>query len=128
MFTTPTIEEIMAQTQAQLERMAAESQIQCGGRVCWGSWVLPCFSPRDQYIAVPAGTYPDVIVFGPGWLPWLPNPNPGMVNYVRHLDEWGHIDLMHPRYRAQAHQVQADWSPYIYRGLGPYTPQPRWVL
>lgn len=86
---------------------------------------MPCYGPRGQYISVPAGTCPDVTVFGPGWLPWLPNPNPGWVNYVRHLDQWGGIDVMHPRYLAQAHQVQVDWSPHTYQGLGPYTPQPR---
>jgi hypothetical protein len=113
-----------AQLQADLARLVAEQQIHCYGGVCWGNWLLTCYGPRDQYLSLPVGVDPNQTLFGVGWLPWMPSQTPGWVSYVRHLDESGRIDLMHLRYRLQPHLVQVNWSPYVYQGLGPYTPQP----
>jgi hypothetical protein len=119
-------DQYLARTRAGLERLAAESQFQCYGGVCWGNWLSPFYGPRDQYLALPVGINPNETVFGLGWLPWMPSQTPGWANYVRQLDQWSRIDVMHLRCRLQPHLVQVHWSPYVYQGLGPYTPQPQW--
>ena len=134
MFSTPTIGQMMAETQAHLDRMAAKSSFECNGCICSGSWIIPCASRRYQYVAVPPGNpkTPEQLGFGPGWVVFMSNPLTGWVNWVRYLNERGGIDLTQFHYNHAwgplAPPIVAALSAWHYQGIGACTPQPRWFL
>jgi hypothetical protein len=112
----PTVEQLMAQTAADIQWMAQSAWRPYGPFQLAGNWEFPCNNPQDQIISVPVGWVPSFTqYFGPGWLPWGTNQKPQWRTFIRHLNIGHGIDFN--QYPLLTPNQQLAWSPYRFQGL-----------